>query len=293
MTEQSAPAASVMQMHVGPLDQRGVVRVDGADAEDFLQGLVTNDVTGIADGAGRYAALLTPQGKILFDFLVTRARDGAFLLDVPRSMAADLVRRLGFYKLRANVAIEDRSETLGVSAAWGDGAEAWIDAGSAPNALAAFADPRHPALGWRTVAPTDSELPAPPGADYAAHRIALGIPEGGFDFVYGDTFPHEANLDRLHGVDFRKGCYVGQEVVSRVEHRGSARKRIVPVSFEGRGPGRGAEVFAGDVSLGHMGSSAAGRGLAMLRLDRVEEAHKLGVPIIAGRTPLTVAAGAV
>ena len=118
--------------------------------------------------------------------------------------------------------------------------------------------------------------------DYEAHRIALGVPRGGLDFIYGDAFPHEADMDQLDGVDFDKGCYVGQEVVSRMEHRGTARNRIVPVAADGFAPDAGVPVMAGDKQVGMMGSAAGGRGLAMLRLDRVADALAAGTPLIAG-----------
>ena len=140
---------------------------------------------------------------------------------------------------------------------------------------------------WRVIAPPaelNSLEPSDAESDYDAHRIACGAPQGGRDFAWGDTFPHEANMDRLHGVDFRKGCYVGQEVVSRVEHRGLARKRIVRVSLEGAAP-EGEAVRAGDIAVGVMGSSAAGLGLALLRLDKVEEAT---APLMAGIARLLV-----
>ena len=234
---------------------RGVVRVGGADAAGFLQGLLTNDVQGLAQGEARYAALLSPQGKILFDFLVVADADG-FLLDCAREQAAALAARLGFYRLRAKVSVADVSGEVEVAAdaSPGDGA---------------YRDPRHEELGWRRIVPLGT---APAAATYDARRIALGIPAGGRDFAFGETFPHEANLDRLHGIDFKKGCYVGQEIVARVEHRGLARKRIVPLTYEGAAPRQGAEVKAGDVTLGAMGSSAEGRGLALVRLDRLAEA---------------------
>lgn len=241
------------------LTDRGVVSVSGEDAADFLQGLLTNDVLALAQGEARYGALLTPQGKILFDFLVLR--DGAeFYLDCARDQAEPLAKRLGFYRLRAKVLIQDMSATLGITAGFS----------SAPPR--SYADPRHCDIGWRLIAPL-ADRPGPGGiAAYEARRIALGLPKGGVDFAFGDTFPHEANLDRLHGIDFRKGCYVGQEVVSRVEHRGLARKRIVQVTYEGQAPELGTTILAGETALGTMGSSAAGHGLAMLRLDRLEAA---------------------
>ena len=175
---------------------------------------------------------------------------------------------------------------LGVMAAW-DG-EAVTEHGLC------YRDPRLPALGWRIMLPPPLAAPAAadlgavfvPADDYEAQRIALGIPRGGLDFTYGDTFPHEADMDQLHGVDFAKGCFVGQEVVSRMEHRGSARNRIVPVVYEGFAPDAGSPVMAGDRPIGTFGSSANGRGLAMLRLDRAAEALDAGQALVAGAITL-------
>jgi folate-binding protein YgfZ len=157
-----------------------------------------------------------------------------------------------------------------------------------------FADPRAEELGWRILAPDElahrvatvigAELTE--SSDYEAHRIAVGAPRGGLDFMYGDAFPHEANMDRLHGVDFDKGCYVGQEVVSRMEHRGTARTRTVRVAIDGAPPEPGASVVAGEKTVGTMGSSAAGHGLALLRLDRAADAREAGIPLIAGGIPI-------
>jgi len=201
------------------LPDRGVVKVSGADAGSFLNGLVTTDVTQLRPGLGRFGALLTPQGKIIVDFLITEApagHGGGLLLECPRALAQGLADKLGFYKLRAKVTVENLSDSLGVLAAW-DG-----DPAMTPDL--AFADPRAGALGWRILVPAElaqkvadligAELVD--SAAYDAHRIASGVPRGGLDFMYGDAFPHETNMDRLHGVDFDKGCYVGQEVVSRM-----------------------------------------------------------------------------
>ena len=259
------------------LDDRGVVDMEGGEARALLHRLVTSDVLGLKAGEARYAALLSPQGKVAVDFLVVDATpEGGpdrFLLDCPAALAAELTRKLTLYRLRAAVTIADRSAELGVTAHWPDG----------PGAR----DPRHPALGTRAIGPRG-------GADAAArlayedHRIALGIPDGGRDFAYGDAFPHDANLDRLGGVDFGKGCYVGQEVVSRVHHRGTARKRIVPVRFDGRAPPPGADITVGEIVIGTMGSSHAGRGLAMVRTDRAEEAAALGAPPVADGVHLSL-----
>src|SRR5215471_2024439 len=215
-------------MKAALLPERGVIKVVGDDARKFLHGLVTADMLGLAPGTARFGALLTPQGKIIADFFVTEApqsEGGGFFLDIPRALAITLVDKLNLYKLRAKVLVEDLIEILGVLAVW-DGA------GAAKQGLT-YVDPRLPTLGFRVMIPPHraigaaSELGAAlvSAEDYEAHRIALGVPRGGVDFAYGDAFPHEADMDQLNGVDFDKGCYVGQEVVSRIEHRARARPR--------------------------------------------------------------------
>ena len=273
-------------MKAALLPDRGVVKVAGGDAQKFLDGLVTADLDKVTAGNARYAALLTPQGKIIADFILVKANeDDHYFLDCPRALAPTLVQRLNFYKLRAKVIVEDLSETLGVMAIWNG-------AGTNGPGLC-YADPRLPALGCRCMMSTHIggkaaalELGATlvDAADYEAHRITLGVPRGGSDFIYNDAFPHEADMDQLSGVDFDKGCFVGQEVVSRMEHRGTARTRVVPVAFDGPPPEAGVTVTAGDTTLGMMGSgtSAIGRGLATLRLDRVADAMAKGTPIVAG-----------
>jgi folate-binding protein YgfZ len=274
------------------LPDRGVVKVSGDDARDFLNGLVTTDVTLLHPGLGRFGALLTPQGKITADFLITETpsgHGGGFLLDCPRALAQSLADKLGFYKLRAKVAVENLSDSLGVLAAW--------DGEPAVKPDLAFTDPRHAVLGWRILVPQELAQKAADliGAEmvdssaYDAHRIAAGVPRGGLDFMYGDAFPHETNMDRLRGVDFDKGCYVGQEVVSRMQHRGTARTRIVRLVLEGASPEPGAVVLAGDKPLGTMGSSANGAGLALIRIDRAADALDAGTPIAAGGLTLRLA----
>ena len=272
-------------MKAALLPDRGVVKVAGQDARSFLNGLLTTDITRVAAGRPRFGALLTPQGKIIVDGIVAEApaKDGGgFFLDCPRALAGDLVAKLNFYKLRANVLAEDLSEVLGVLAVW-DGT------GDTDYGLV-YADPRLEALGLRIMLPPHlaAEAAADLGAElldaqaYDAHRIAHGVPRGGLDFVYGDAFPHETDMDQLAGVDFDKGCYVGQEVVSRMEHRGSARNRIVPVTVEDHAPDVGVPVMAGERQVGTTGSAAAKRALAMLRLDRVADAMAAGLPLVAG-----------
>ncbi|HKG99652.1 MAG TPA: folate-binding protein [Bradyrhizobium sp.] len=267
------------------LPDRGLVKVGGEGAVDFLNGLVTTDVTLLQPGLARFGALLTPQGKIVVDFLITEApagHGGGFLIDCPRALAQTLADKLGFYKLRAKVAIENLSDSLGVVAAW--------DGDFAVKPDLAFADPRSPALGWRILAPEElaqkvadligAELVD--SAAYEAHRITSGVPRGGLDFMYGNAFPHETNMDHLHGIDFEKGCYVGQEVVSRMQHRGTARTRTVRVVIDGPSPEPGATILAGGKAVGTMGSTAGQNGLALIRTDRVADALQAGLPLLSG-----------
>src|SRR5262245_6731083 len=278
-------------MKAALLPDRGVIKVAGPDGRKFLNGLVTTDLAKVAPGRPRFAGLLTPQGKIIADFIIVEAEPadgGGFFLDVPRAVARTLTDRLNFYKLRANVMVEDLSETLGVMATW-------EGQGNTEYGLC-YADPRLPELGTRCMLPPHvaekaasdlgGDLVDP--SDYEAHRIALGIPRGGIDFIYGGTFPHESNMDQLHGVDLDKGCFVGQEVVSRIEHRAIARTRVIPVGFDGPPPEAGAPVTAGDKNVGMMGSGVTGRGLAALRLDRVEDALANGTALVAGGIELHV-----
>jgi tRNA-modifying protein YgfZ len=276
-------------MKAALLPDRGVVKVAGDDARDFLNGLLTADIGRVTPDTAGFAALLTPQGKIIMDMIVAEApaRDGGgFFLDVPKALAKSCVDRLNFYKLRAKVIVEDLSEVLGVMAVW--------EGEAATEYGLCYRDPRLPALGHRVILPphlaaeaaADLGATLMPGSAFEAHRIALGIPRGGLDFIYGDAFPHEVDMDQLHGVDFHKGCFVGQEVVSRMEHRGNVRTRIVPVAYDGFAPDAGAAVTAGEKHVGAFGSSASGRALAMLRLDRAEDALTAGQALVAGAVTL-------
>jgi folate-binding protein YgfZ len=273
-------------MKAALLPDRGVVKVSGDDARKFLQGLVTADMLSLTPGTARFCALLTPQGKIIADFFVAEAPSadgGGFFLDVPRALDTTLFDKLNLYKLRAKVLIEDLSEILGVLAVW--------DGTPAAKYGLSYADPRLPALGTRLMIPPHRAADAAreigaslvAAEDYEVHRIGLGVPRGGIDFAYGDAFPHEADMDQLGGVDFAKGCYVGQEVVSRIEHRGIARTRAVPIRYDGGAPENGVAITAGERQVGTMGSAARGRGIALLRLDRVAEATE---PLTAGGVPI-------
>jgi folate-binding protein YgfZ len=273
-------------MKAALLPDRGVVKVSGDAARKFLHGLVTADMLSLTPGTARFCALLTPQGKIIADFFVAEAPSadgGGFFLDVPRVLDTTLFDKLNLYKLRAKVLIEDLSEILGVLAVW--------DGTPAAKYGLSYADPRLPALGARLMVPPHRAADAAreigaslvAAEDYEAHRIGLGVPRGGIDFAYGDAFPHEADMDQLGGVDFAKGCYVGQEVVSRIEHRGIARTRAVPIRYDGGAPENGVAITAGERQVGTMGSAARGRGIALLRLDRVAEATE---PLTAGGVPI-------
>ena len=267
------------------LADRAVLSVSGADARHFLQGLVTCDMMKVAPGAPGFGALLTPQGKILFDFLI--AQDGErFLLDTTRDKAAELLKRLTFYRLRAKVELVDLSadakgdEALAVVALFGD-------APSSPAGATVLADPRAQELGRRAILPLAAAraIATDPREKYETHRIACGVPSGGLDFAYGDAFPHEVNMDLLHGVAFDKGCYVGQEVVSRMQHRGLVRKRVLRVEIDGSAA-PGAEIRAGEIAIGVLGGAQGSHGLATVRLDRLEEAK--GAPLAAGAAQVSV-----
>jgi folate-binding protein YgfZ len=271
-------------MKASLLPDRGVVKVAGDDARKFLHGLLTADIAKMARGDSCFAALLTPQGKIIVDAIVVEVPvedGGGFFLDTPRTLAKTCVDRFNVYKLRSKITVEDRSDAFGVIAIW--------DGDAATKYGLRYRDPRLPTLGQRLILPPHLAAEAAadlgaglmPAATYEAHRIALGVPRGGVDFAYGDAFPHEADMDQLHGIDFKKGCFVGQEVVVRMERRSTVRTRVVPVSYDGVGPNTGAQVKAAEKPIGTIGSSAIGRALALLRLDRAEDALAAGHALVA------------
>lgn len=235
--------------------ERSVLRIDGLEAEHFLHNLLTADIEGLKAGQATYAALLTPQGKMLFDFFVVRDGDG-YMVDCATSQKADLIKRIGFYRLRAKVTIADLTDReVGVSP-------------EKPATGLAFSDPRDAAMGWRVIAAAGT---LPQGSGYDAARIRLGLADTDADLGSGEFFPHEANLDQLGAVSFEKGCYVGQEVVSRMEHRATARSRILPVHLDGAAPPRGSEIVSGDKIVGTLLSSRGQDALALIRLDRLAE----------------------
>jgi tRNA-modifying protein YgfZ len=253
------------------LPDRAVLEIQGPEAASFLQGLITNDI-GKADGARAiYAALLTPQGKYLFDFFIAR-KDGGTLFDCEAARKDELVQRLNFYKLRADVTMRD------VSDSW----DVWVmpDGGGTPETPGAaqefkggilYRDPRHPAIGARAFLPKGHGLKEDMAfKDYDATRLALGLPDGSRDMEVDRRFILEANFAELKGVDFNKGCYVGQEMTARMAHRGSLKKRLIPVTIAGGAPESGTAILSGEREAGHVLSRQGDLALALLRLEFLE-----------------------
>ncbi|MBV9332266.1 MAG: folate-binding protein YgfZ [Alphaproteobacteria bacterium] len=254
-------------MSLALLSDRSVIAVFGSDARPFLQGLISNDIEKLATGVGIYAALLTPQGKILFDFFAAEG-DGSVLLDCSRTARDALVKRLSMYRLRAKVQIEPR-EQLSVIVS--------LDRQNVPYAIA-FDDPRLPALGRRAIG-ASAEMPsALAGAEtYHVRRLELGVPEGE-DFGSDKMFALDADLDELHAISFEKGCYVGQELTARMKHRGTARKRLLRLRLErGALPAAGTPVTALGREVGEIISASETAAFALLRLDRLSEAKSATV----------------
>jgi folate-binding protein YgfZ len=268
------------------LPERGVVAVTGEDARKLLQDLITNDMdTLVRAGDALHAALLSPQGKILFEFFVLQT-EGGFLLETAREKTADLVKRLTMYKLRANAEIADRSDQYIVAVDWSDAATS-----ERIGAALRYRDPRRPELAERCLL-TPAEAPdanttTSAHDDYARRRVALGVPDPQADYALGDAFPHEANFDRLDGISFTKGCFVGQEVASRTQNKSVVRKRIVKISsVETLAPG--SDIALGSAVIGKVGTVAGNEALAMLRLDRAAEAQDKGQSLSAAGIAVTV-----
>ncbi|WP_417409771.1 YgfZ/GcvT domain-containing protein [Hoeflea sp.] len=263
------------------LPDRNIVQVDGADAGHFLQNLITANLDAIKPGEVRPTALLTPQGKILFDFLISKSTDSGYLCDIRADQTADFIRRLTLYKLRAAVTFQTATDTP-VIAGWD---------GNAPEG--ALSDMRFPqeAHVWRLYgigSVLDAERPA-----WDAIRVAHGVAESGSDFALSDVFPHDVLMDKNGGVDFRKGCYVGQEVVSRMQHRGTARRRVATVTAESElpvtsEPGTEFDIRAGDKSVGSLGTISGTSALAIVRTDRVADALAKDIALTVEGIPVTL-----
>jgi folate-binding protein YgfZ len=267
-------------MESAHLDDRAVLAVSGPQAREFLQGLITNDVERLSPGTALYTALLTPQGKILFDFFLTEG-EGALLIDCARDAAEALHKKLRMYRLRATVEIEPRDQ-LGV----------YVNlAGHPPNRVAyadravTFVDPRLPMLGMRSIgaiAEMPSDLQGPRA--WQALRLAAGVPEAG-DFGYEKIFALDAGLDELNAVSFTKGCYIGQELTSRMKHRATTRKRILTITADTALPPPGAALTRGGIEIGEVVAAYGMRGFALMRLDRLEETQG---PVTAAQIPVVL-----
>ncbi len=255
------------------LPQRGVISLTGADRVGFLNGLVSNDAALAAPGRAVWAALLTPQGRYLCDFFI-HADAGALLLEAPREALAGLLARLRRFKLRAAVELADISERCHVYAGWGGAA-----LGAGGGILSVAPDPRLPEAGFRVLSEAPLSANATAG-DYAAHRIALGLPDGPPDLEAEKTLLLEAGFDELHGIAWDKGCYMGQELTARTKYRGLVKQRLIPVLCGGEAPAPGTPVMADGVEVRRVGSHAGGMALAMLRVDA------LGKALLAGATTL-------
>lgn len=238
---------------IARLKSRALIRVTGADARGWLHNLLTQDVESLGDGEARFGALLSPPGRLLFDLFIVGETDGV-LLDVATDRREALMLRLSMYRLRADVRIEADDRPVFVS---------W------PDAAAGFAaDPRLSALGGRRYGDAEADADE---ADWQAHRLALGVPDTA-DWPDDKTYPIEADFDLLNGIDFKKGCFIGQETTSRMKRRGTIKSRMLPLAFEGQAPAFGAEVLNGELRAGEVLSGMDGMAMALMRLDRIEGA---------------------
>ncbi|WCK03569.1 YgfZ/GcvT domain-containing protein [Agrobacterium tumefaciens] len=257
------------------LADRRLIRVSGTGAEEFLNNLITADIENLPEGEARASALLTPQGKILFDFLIW-CDGGDYLVETGAAEQDALLRRLTMYKLRAPVDL--KAETMeGVSVFWG---------GSVPEA--GLRDGRFAKAGvdlWRVPGASASG----DVAAYEALRVENGIAESGRDYALQDAFPHDVLMDVNDGVSFKKGCFVGQEVVSRMKHRGTARRRVVTVSADGTLPVSGTEITTNGKPVGALGTIHGNKALAIVRTDRIADALAAGTPLLADNVAVSVA----
>jgi len=252
------------------LPHRGVIGVSGHDRVAFLNGLVSNDVTKAAHGQAVWAAMLTPQGRYFADFFIIFDED-RLLLDAARDQIPEMLKRLSRFRLRADVQLEDLSEALHVHASWN---------GMPPEVPLTAPDPRLPQAGYRLLSETVLDENGTAAA-YAAHRIPLGLPDGPPDLEPDKTLLLEAGFDELNGVDWQKGCYMGQELTARTKYRGLVKRRLIPVSLEAAAPPPGTPILAEGTEVGTIRGSAGALALAMLRTDALTK------PLIAGPSLVT------
>jgi folate-binding protein YgfZ len=279
---------------------RGVLALSGEEARPFLQGLISNDIDKVRPDQAIYAALLTPRGKCLFDFFIAE-HDGRLLLDVEAERATALAQRLIMYKLRARLDIADVSADFGVAALLGATVSQSVGLGDTPGAArplgdgVGFVDPRLSALGARAILPKETAaatlgafgLQAGTVDDYERMRFAAGVPEGSAEFGIDKSPLLELGFEELNGVDFKKGCFVGQELTARMKYRGLVRKRLMPVTFEGAAPEPGAVVKAGDRDIGDLRTASGDGGFAVLRLDKLDESVERGETLSADDVAVT------
>ena len=273
------------QVRFVALPHRALLTVSGEDRADFLQGLVSNDVTRASATSAIWSAFLTPQGRFLHEFFIAE-KDGALLLEAEGARRVDLVRRLSLYRLRSKVTVAPLDgwtvhAVWGAEADWHAGLPALGRAAAAGTAAPfgaglAFVDPRLAAAGF---------IPGTMGA-WDAHRIRLGLPDGSRDLVPEKAILLENGFDELQGVDWKKGCYMGQELTARTKYRGLVRKRLMPVTIEGPTPDPGAAITLDAAEAGEMRSAADGVGLALIRLEQFEKAAAGDIPLQAGETRL-------
>ncbi|MCA4917129.1 MAG: folate-binding protein YgfZ [Phenylobacterium sp.] len=239
------------------LTDRALVEVSGEDRVAFLQGLLSQSVEDLSPGEACYGALLTPQGRLLFDLFII-GRPDAVWLDVAAERRDDLLARLKIYRLRSRV--ELRSLETEIWACWPDApGPGWV------------ADPRREGLAWRAWGPADPPAETGGPEDWRRRRLAFGVGDSD-DFDFDRDYPVELNFDQVGGIDFAKGCFVGQETTSRMKRRGQVKTRLVPIRFEGPPPARGSEVLNGALRAGEVRSGVDGLALALLRLDRIDGA---------------------
>ena len=264
------------------LTNRGIISVTGSNSRDFLQGIISNDITLVSPNKTIYAALLTPQGKYLFDFFISQSGE-KLLIECEKDRVPDLMKRLRIYKLRANADLVDETETYSIFAIWGDDAAQATglhnERGLAHEISGGtqFIDPRLNTAGVRSVLPIEAaeaqlqSLAAKPAStsDYDLHRLKLGLPDASRDLVVDKAILIESGFDELNGVDWNKGCYMGQELTARTKYRGLVKKRLISVFIEGAAPEPGTPIMVGDKNAGEMRSSNAGHGIALLRLDQL------------------------
>lgn len=247
------------------LPARGVLKITGNDRLDFLQGLISNDINKVTDQLAIYSAFLTPQGKFICDFFIIGCGDG-LLVDIAEDALPAFKKKLTMFKLRADVAIADVSADYDVVVAFG-GDDELSQAG-------VFADPRLKAAGYRAILPTGTTIESTESTDitsYEAHRIALGLPDGARDMTPEKSILLENGFDELNGVDWKKGCYMGQELTARTKYRALIKKRLFPVTFEETAPESGTAIMAGEKTVGEVHSSQGVQALATLKLDALDE----------------------